>query len=154
MKISTKLLEQIFEDAERRYPAEACGFLLAPLSVDAEPVMYMPCRNIQDELHAADPERYPRTSATAYTIDPVENTAVENRAKEAGLRIAAIVHSHPDHAAYFSAEDKASAAPWGEPLFPGVSYVVVSVFERSVKELNEFYWDENAQDFLERKISF
>jgi proteasome lid subunit RPN8/RPN11 len=122
--------------------------------VGAEPVMYMPCRNIQDELHAADPKRYPRTSATAYAIDSAENAAIEKSAEEAGLRIIAIVHSHPDHEAYFSDEDKANAAPWGEPLFPGVSYVVVSVFEKNVKALNEFYWDEKAKEFMERKIQF
>lgn len=154
LHISTKLLEQIFEDAERRYPSEACGFLLAPLRADADPVMYMPCRNVQDELHTADPERYPRTSATAYAIDSTEKEAIEKMAKETGLRVSAVVHSHPDHEAYFSAEDKSNAAPWGEPLFPGVSYVVVSVFEKNVKAINEFYWDEKAKEFMERKVQF
>jgi proteasome lid subunit RPN8/RPN11 len=41
-----------------------------------------------------------------------------------------VVHAHPDGQAALSAEDRAQAAPAGEPLLPGVAYVVVAIHQR------------------------
>ena len=67
--------------------------------------------------------------------------------------VKAIVHSHTDHDAYFSEEDRLVACPWGEPMFPGVSYIIVSVWGKKFKEVNEFYWDERQKDFVVRKLA-
>ena len=56
------------------------------------------------------------------------------RLEREGLEVRGIVHSHPDHAAHFSAMDRQQAT-WRlgddppEPSFPGVSYLVISVYD-------------------------
>ena len=153
LKISQKLLDELFAESVRCHPFEACGFLLGKVSADARIAeKFIACRNIQDELHAQDPARYTRTAATAYVIDSKEQDAVFAQATSAGQAVIAIVHSHPEHDAYFSAEDKANAAPWGEPLFPEMSYVVISVYGKTVTAAHDFCWDLSQNDFVEHKL--
>lgn len=149
LAINATLLEEIFAEAKRCYPEEACGFLLGTIGAHREAREFIPCQNIQNELHEKDPVRYPRTAETAYAIDPLVKEDMEKRAKFHGLKILAIVHSHPDHEAYFSKEDRDMAAPWGEPLFPDVSYVVVSVFDNEIRAVSDYFWSEREKDFVE-----
>ena len=143
------MLDEIFAECEARYPFEACGFVIGK---GREVSRVVPAANIQNEVHKRDPKRYPRDANTAYTIDPKEMERVSVTAAKSGKSIVAIFHSHPEHEVYFSAEDKGMAAPWGDPLFPDQSYIVVSVYERKVKGASEFYWDPAKKDFVERKI--
>lgn len=147
--IHQTLQNEIFAECERGYPEEACGFVIGKTKVASAIVNG---RNIQNELHLRDPNRYPRDARTAYTIDPREMEKVQQKAENNHQEIVAIFHSHPEHGVYFSDEDKAMAAPWGEPLFPNLSYLVVSVYGDKVKNASEFYWDKEQKDFLERKI--
>lgn len=147
--MTPEIYDLVCAEALRRYPDEACGFIFADQN-DAW-CEFFACRNIQDALHARDPDRYPRTAATAYVMDPEDQRRAQERAANQGWRIAAIVHSHPEHDAYFSDEDQANAAPWGEPLFANLTYVVVSVYGRSVREIKEFIWNDDAKKFLERQ---
>lgn len=148
LEINQTLLSEIFVESERCYPDEACGFVVG--AAGAEKIIA--CKNIQNEVHANDRKRYPRDAKTAYTIDPKEMEEVQKNAKKSGNKILCIFHSHPEHGVYFSSEDKEMAAPWGEPLFPDLSYMVVSVYGGHVKNASEFYWDREKKDFLERKI--
>jgi proteasome lid subunit RPN8/RPN11 len=131
------LLDDIFEQSRAEYPSEACGLIVE--GADGA-LQRLPCKNLQDEMHARDPEQYPRTSATAYFIDP--RIIMDN---EAHLRC--IYHSHPDHGAYFSAEDQLVAAPFGEPNFPGVSYLVVSVMKGEVDAHKLYAWSDATEQF-------
>ncbi len=148
MVIDQKLLDEIYAESKRCYPDEACGFVVGTTS----PEKIIPCKNIQNEVHTQDPQRYPRNARTAYTIDPKEMEQVQREAQKSGQKILCIFHSHPEHEVYFSAEDKGMAAPWGEPLFPDLSYLVVSVYRGEVKNASEFYWNEEQKDFVEKKI--
>lgn len=143
------VLAEAFAEALERYPDEACGFLIGN---DGKADRFVACRNVQNDRHERDPVRYPRDARTAYVIAPEEQQRVKTEAESLGMDLVAIVHSHPEHDAYFSAEDKANAAPWGEPLFPGLSYVVVSVYGKKVKAANEYYWDDERGDFVEKKL--
>lgn len=154
IEISPAIQQQIFLEAIKQHPYEACGFVLGRVTSAREAMQFVPCRNIQNELHASQPERYPRTAETAYVIDAKDQAAVEKIAKEQNLQIIAIFHSHPEHGVYFSQEDKTNAAPWGEPLFPEMSYLVVSVYNKEVKGMSDFYWSTDSEDFLENKIQF
>lgn len=150
--IEKSILEKMTTEALRCYPSEACGFLVGKMDETREALEFISCRNIQDDLHAQDPERYPRTAATAYVMDSKEQEKIFERAKEKKQNVIAIVHSHPDHDAYFSAEDKQNACPWGEPLFENVSYVVVSVYAGKIKEIFDYVWDDNARDFVKQDV--
>jgi proteasome lid subunit RPN8/RPN11 len=108
--------------------------------------------NIQNKLHALDPMTYPRTAAIAYAMDPRELQSVLDDADRAGAKLKAFYHSHPDHEAYFSAEDKAFATPFGEPTFPSAAQIVVSIFHRTVKDIKAFAWSDDKKDFVELPI--
>jgi proteasome lid subunit RPN8/RPN11 len=119
-------LAEIRRHAEADYPSECCGVILAR---DAERVL-MRCRNVQDLQHARDPERYPRTSRTAYLIDSKDLLEIYKKCDVDGYRVAVIYHSHGDADAYFSETDKRNALTNDEPNYPEAIYVVVSVMHR------------------------
>lgn len=85
-------------------------------------------RNVVDRFHEADPITFPNDSRTAYLFDPREQREVWGEAEREGWTIAAIVHSHCDVDATFSALDEAMATTAaGLPLHPGIPYLVVSL---------------------------
>jgi [CysO sulfur-carrier protein]-S-L-cysteine hydrolase len=150
LKIKRTDLEKIHRQATDEYPDECCGILT--LAAEASIVEVHPCRNIQEQLHAEDPQRFPRPARTAYYIDPQELFQIVSGAEKAGGRIAAFYHSHIDCDAYFSDEDKERAMIWGEPAYPEASYPVFSVYDGQVKGFKCFAWDEAKRDFVEVNI--
>lgn len=151
LQISSYVLDMMTRHGEREYPKEACGIVIGPKGKNAA-IGVFPIRNIQDELHVKDPERYPRKATTAYQMDPREVKIVEAEAADKGFEIKVLYHSHPDHGVYFSDEDKAMACPWGEPSYPEVGYVVIGVEKGSAVAASEFYWNPEKKDFEERKL--
>lgn len=135
----------ISRHAAESFPEECCGIVVQHAIKDEV------CRleNIQNRLHALDPETYPRQATIAYAMDPKELERMIDKATAAGATVKAFYHSHPNHEAYFSAEDKAFATPFGEPTFPDAAQIVVSIYDRSVKRMAVFAWDSRAHDFLE-----
>jgi len=146
MTFTPEELAQIRAQAEAQYPAECCGVLLVRAGAPADRVL-LPCRNIQDELHAKDPERHPRDSRTAYFIDPKDLLAIGRREGQ-GYGVAVIYHSHIDAGAYFSATDKRNALINGEPAYPEAVYVVLSVVGGKVVDARAFVWDGTTRDFV------
>lgn len=151
LTICQKIIDQLVAHAVKHYPNEACGFLIGEKGQDSV-TEFLPVRNVYDEMHAKYPETYPRTTKTAYLIDPRAQQEAFDNAEKNGQEIKAIYHSHTDHDAYFSQEDRLVAAPWGEPNYPGVSYIVVSVWDGKLKEINKFDWDTTKNDFGEHKL--
>ena len=144
-------IDQMVADAKAHYPDEACGLLIGEKGQNSVSE-FVPIKNVYNEMHERYPDIYPRTAKTAYLIDPKEQQRLFDEAEKNGQEVKGIVHSHTDHDAYFSSEDKLVAAPWGEPNYPGVSYFVVSIWNRELKEINEFYWDNATKDFLQNKL--
>src|SRR5713226_9795366 len=145
MILTPEELVRVQAQAVAEYPSECCGVLLAG-GVPGSDRLLMPCRYIQDDLHAKDPVRHPRDARTAYFIDPKDLLAIARREGE-GYRVATIYHSHIDAGAYFSATDRQNALLNGEPAYPDAVYVVLSVVERRVVEAAAFVWDPSARDF-------
>lgn len=150
MILSPEELIRVRAQAEAEYPAECCGVLLAGSGPGSDRLL-MPCRNIQDELHAKDPERHPRDSRTAYFIDPKDLLTIGRREGQ-GYRVATIYHSHVDTGAYFSPTDRQNALVNGEPAYPDAVYVVVSVLEGRVANEAAFVWDASARDFVPTQL--
>ncbi len=151
IQISSYVLDMMIFHAQKDYPHEACGIVLGPKGID-KAIGVFPIPNIQDKLHAKDPKRYPRQATTAYFMDPRQVQIVEHEAKDKDFEIKIYFHSHPDHGVYFSEEDKAMACPWGEPLDPKVSYLVIGVSQGKADGASLYYWNEAKQDFSERKL--
>jgi adenylyltransferase/sulfurtransferase len=140
-------LAAIHAQAGREYPAECCGVLLVR-SGPPEVRRLMPCRNAQDELHARDPERFPRTSRTAYYIAHEDLLEIGRRERD-GYDVRVIYHSHVDADAYFSETDRRNAMVDGSPAYPGATYVVVSVRAGAVVDTRAHRWSAAHGGFVE-----
>ena len=140
--------DEIVRHAQETFPEECCGVVLS----DGKHDHVRPLVNIQNQLHALDPATYPRTAAIAYAMDPRELESILDEASRTGAKLKAFYHSHPDHDAYFSAEDKAFATPFGEPTFPEAAQIVVSIYQRAVNAIKAFAWSDDVKDFLELPI--
>jgi proteasome lid subunit RPN8/RPN11 len=145
LRLSAQIIEDISQHARNAFPEECCGVIVSDGATDQARRL----SNIQNKLHALDPQTYPRTAAIAYAMDPKELERVMGDAEATGAKLKAFYHSHPNHDAYFSEEDKAFACPFGEPNFPGVAQVVVSVYDRAVKRICAYAWSDSAADFVE-----
>jgi len=146
--LSETAWNEISRHAQETFPEECCGAVLSNGTTDHVERL----KNIQNKLHALDPQTYPRTAAIAYAMDPIELEAVVKQAESTGAKLKAFYHSHPDHDAYFSEEDKAFASPFGEPTYPDTAQIVVSVYNRAVKTVRAFAWSGEKKDFVEVSI--
>jgi proteasome lid subunit RPN8/RPN11 len=138
----------IARHAQSTFPEECCGVVLSSSAADQAKSL----KNIQNKLHALDPLTYPRTAAIAYAMDPLELDAVIQAAAVNGQHLKAFYHSHPDHEAYFSDEDKIFACPFGEPTFADAAQIVISIYDRTVKTIKAFVWSDARKDFIETPI--
>jgi [CysO sulfur-carrier protein]-S-L-cysteine hydrolase len=142
--LSAAAWEEIAQHAQETFPEECCGVVLTDGAADRVHRV----KNIQNQLHALDPQTYPRSATIAYAMDYKELEYVIDDAKRKGAKLKAFYHSHPNHDAYFSAEDKAFASPFGEPTFPGTAQIVVAIYDRVVREMCAFAWSDAEKDFI------
>lgn len=133
---------------ESCYPDEGCGLLL--YHPESGRWRTQALKNAYDRYHARDPLRFPRTARTAYLFDPLEWLSVSEEADRRGEHVACVFHSHADVGAYFSAEDRVMAAPDGEPVLPGVAYLVVAVNQGKATAAKVFRWRDG--EFAEEAV--
>jgi proteasome lid subunit RPN8/RPN11 len=146
--ITQAILDALHAHARDSYPDECCGMIVE--RAGREEVVRV--TNIQNELHAKDPEQFPRTAAIAYTMGP-EAAPILIGAERGELTLRAFYHSHPDHDAYFSAEDRTQAmGGWDEPNYPHAGQIVISVRDRTVRATKAFVWNEALRDFVEGSL--
>ena len=134
--------------ARQAYPEECCGIIFER----DDRVQVVRVTNVQNELHAQDPEQFPRTAATGYTMG-AEAAPILIGSERRELRLLAIYHSHPGREAYFSEEDRRQAfGARDEPIYPQAGYLVMSVLDREVRATKAFVWDGAARDYVEAQI--
>lgn len=110
LQLGTALEQRLREWAERGYPRECCGLLLgraADGAVSVEDVTE--ARNLNTE-RAHD----------RYELDPQGFLRADAQAREQGLEIVGVLHTHPDHPARPSQTDL-------EQAWEGWSYLILSV---------------------------
>src|SRR5512147_2610497 len=144
MHFSPNAINSIYQHAMGAYPSEGCGIVTGLGGTQRVHA----CRNLQDELHARDPETHPRTSREAYAMDREEAERIMQDAAGRGESVVAFYHSHIDCGAYFSSMDKEVQTVFGEPEFPDAVHVVVSVQKGIISELKGYLWDGKKQDFV------
>ena len=148
VKIGAASFEDMRAHAVQAYPNECCGMLIE--RGGREEVVRV--ANIQDELHEKDPEQFPRTARTAYTMGR-EAAPILLGAERGELKLLLFYHSHPQHDAYFSEEDRKQAfGGWDEPNYPDAGQVVISVYDGEVKDAAAFRWDGNVRDFVKAAL--
>ena len=147
-RLTPASLEALHAYARETYPDECCGMVVE--RAGDERVVRV--TNIQNELHAKDPQQFPRTAAIAYTMGR-EAAPVLMAAERGELTLRAIYHSHPDHDAYFSAEDRTQAlGGWDEPNYPQAAQIVISVRGGEVRATKAFTWDATQGDYVETSL--
>ncbi len=128
--------QEVTRHLEASWPHEGCGVILQHGGTGG--LRVRPLRNV-----AGSPR-------TAYAFSPEEWLAVLTEADARGERVVCVFHSHVEAPARFSEEDRARAAPAGEPLLPGVSYLIGSVHRGCVRWVSEYEWREG--DFRLREV--
>lgn len=110
IKIDARAWQVVIEHCRRTYPLEGCGALWGAVSgSDALVWRAAPLQNV-----------YPGIQSSSYEIDLEELLVADREARELGMRLVAIFHSHPDREAYFSKKDLRNCCPW-------YRYVILSV---------------------------
>ena len=142
--VSAEALAEIEAHALTAYPDECCGLVTRESGGTA---VVHTCENIQNKLHERNPEEHPRTARTAYRMDDLQVARILASTEDAGGELLAIYHSHIDCDAYFSDEDQNAALFSGEPTYPGVTYLVVSVVDHEVKSRKAFSWSNESGQF-------
>ena len=133
--LTAAALAEIRAHAEAAYPDECCGLVFDDGVVR--------CTNVQDVLHAEDPEVFPRTAQHAFRLSDAEQLLLA-RSFDGPRPARVLYHSHVDADAYLSDADVAGATLDGCPLYPGLLHLVVSVRAGVAGEVAVFAMDERA----------
>lgn len=152
MKIAPELLEKCFAHGAEAYPEEGCGVLSGPKDAEEVADAYHPVANILNRMHEEDPERYPRTAERGYFMDPVEMMRLEKQFSSEGSRLKVIVHSHVDVGAYFSQEDIDRALWAGQPIMPGVAYLVCGIKQGQPDGAILAWFDQERGEFTTQTV--
>ncbi len=110
--------------AERVYPNECCGAMLGHTQGEKKTVTK--ALPLENAFAGAQQEHY--------EIRPEDLLAADRAAREHGLDLIGIFHSHPDCDAYFSETDLRNSCPW-------YSFVVLSIKNGQFDHGNSFLPD-------------
>ena len=133
VRLTTEVREALETLLRAGYPSETCGVMVGH-SADSrtEVQRIVQARNLNVE-RAAD----------RYELDPEDFMAADHAAREEGMEIVGIWHSHPDHPARPSETDRVAA-------WEGWSYVIASVTRDGIADVRS--WRLNGENFVEETI--
>ena len=138
LRFSPAALADLQQHALACYPSE-CVALAIGRGNDVTRVVRLD--NMADKLHALDPVEYPRTSRDFFAFNEAKAAKLVREAEAQGDAWLALVHSHIDCGAYFSAEDTRYAAPDGQAVYPDLLQVVIDAQPEGLREARSFKWD-------------
>lgn len=124
IEISAEPWNIMVQHAEATFPNECCGAMLGrtnsatKLVTGAVPL----------------PNSFAGEQGERYELKPEDLLAADKAAREAGLDLIGIYHSHPDCDAYFSKTDLENSCPW-------YSFVVLSIKNGKFDHANSFLPD-------------
>jgi proteasome lid subunit RPN8/RPN11 len=146
LTIPPAIIAQMQNHALACYPGECCGLLFAQKGSSIATAC-VPLDNLADKLHAMDPLEYPRTSRDWFAPNEAKLGRYVREAEARGEQWLALFHSHINCGAYFSAEDKAYAAPDGQAVYPELFQTVIEAQPHGIVEARTFRW--NGSDYVE-----
>ena len=128
LQISTENYQKIVAHGLSGKPLEICGLLVGRREGDGAFV---------DEVYEVDSLD---KSELTYSMDGLKYTKVESEAPKRGLELLGIYHTHPATVPYPSVTDVARAHWEGSDdlIFPGFSYLIVSLREPNAPEPRSF----------------
>ena len=162
-RISPQAVAAIHAHAEAGYPFEICGFLVGTAGEGGRVVREAwPVRNAWEEdaeLRAqmlAGVEAAGGTAGTdrwdaagqerRFLVSPRDTMLSMKRAREAGLDLVGVYHTHPNHPAIPSDFDRDAA-------WPEWSYIIVSVREGEVADFRSWALTEDGSRFEEEAVT-
>ncbi|MBF2029355.1 MAG: M67 family metallopeptidase [Oscillatoriales cyanobacterium C42_A2020_001] len=147
-------LQAMRSHAEQAYPNECCGLMLGRLG--QQPMKHVVAvravenawdENTPHELQTRDlDDGLSCSKSHRYWVNPQEMLTVMREARNCGLEIIGIYHSHPDQAAVPSECDRRLA--WQH-----YSYVIISVQQGTAQDLQSWHLNE-AHQFQPEAIEF
>lgn len=162
VRISREAVSTIEEHAREGYPFEICGFLVGVTGAGGREVREAwPVRNSWEEDPAerarmleglqasggtAGTERWEAASEERrFLVSPQDTVRSMKRAREAGMDLVGVYHTHPNHPAVPSDFDRDAA-------WPEWSYVIVSVREGEVADFRSWVLAEEGGPFVEEAV--
>jgi proteasome lid subunit RPN8/RPN11 len=137
LKISSKVLREIYDHTEASYPNECCGLMIGTMNEtrDTREVhAFRKCRNLNTE-RAHD----------RYEMDPMCMLKTQREFEASPWDIVGIYHSHPDHPSRPSQTDTDRA-------WPDYSYIIISVQKGTVAGANTWVLNEGERKFYEEPL--
>jgi adenylyltransferase/sulfurtransferase len=146
LQIPRTILEEVYREARKAFPAECCGWLAGGKDSSAVSAV-RPCANAQTSgVHPTTPAR---GAETAYVITGADLLDL-NRSLDSDTPPRVIYHSHPNGRAYLSATDREVAtSPWGDGAAYPVQQLVVGLDRHRVVEAALFAWSDEDGGFVE-----
>ena len=124
---------QVMLRARQAYPEEACGVLLGNKESGR-------IEKLIDMANTAEGER-----GLHFSIAPMDMYRLETEAESEDRIIAGFYHSHPDHRAVLSDEDK-------QYLIPQMVYVVVSTGKYGIGDIKGYIKEDTGDNINEVSI--
>lgn len=122
-----KAQAQMIAIGEKGYPHEICGLLFGKAGETRTVTEVFECGN----LNKLKPE-------TRYDMDPKDYMKGEALARQKGLDVVGIFHSHPDHPDKASETDRQAA-------WPGFSYVIMSIQKGKFASMKSWVLNDQSQ---------
>ena len=134
VEIKQDILQKILEHAKAGYPHECCGLLLGNLTSP---------KRVTDAVGAENTNK--ERAVDRYEMNPDELLKIEREARQAGLEVVGVYHSHPDHPSRPSEFDRQRG-------WPEYSYIIVAVKGGTETEAKSWTFIEEDEPFGEEEL--
>ena len=134
VEIKQDILQKILEHAKAGYPHECCGLLLGNLTSP---------KRVTDAVGAENTNK--ERAVDRYEMNPDELLKIEREARQAGLEVVGVYHSHPDHPSSPSEFDRQRG-------WPEYSYIIVAVKGGTETEAKSWTFIEEDEPFGEEEL--
>jgi proteasome lid subunit RPN8/RPN11 len=165
LQITPAALEAMRRHAEEGYPLEICGFLVGlavegrrtaqeawpvPNAWEDDPelrarMFTAPAEGAQESGGATAAGWESASEERRFLVSPQDMLACMKRAREVGLDLVGVYHTHPEHPAVPSAFDRDAA-------WPEWSYVILSVRGGAVAEVRSWVIQGDDGPFVEEEL--
>ena len=132
IKIEQQPWQEMVAHARATYPNECCGAMLGTVDGDE--------KRVTIALSLENASQGPQQAR--YELRPEDLLKADREARQKGLDLVGIYHSHPDCGAYFSETDLKNSCPW-------YSFVVLSIQKGDFDHANS--WLPNAEQTAAEK---
>jgi proteasome lid subunit RPN8/RPN11 len=121
IRIESEAWKEMVRHAESTFPNECCGAMLGV--IDGEEKIVRRAIPLENAHQGPQAERY--------ELRPEDLLRADREARQAGMDLIGIFHSHPDCDAYFSETDLKNSCPW-------YSFVVLSIKDGRFDHANSY----------------